>query len=788
LNIWLSAEGERLRVNAPRGVLTAELKAQIAERKEELLRFLSSNRPAPLPPPIIPRTNSEPAPLSFAQERLWFLEQLAPGSAVYNVCRAYRLKGYLNVIALESSLNEIVCRHEVLRSSIRVCDNQPVQVVELPYEPRLSVIDLEEVSGLERQPEIQQRIQKIAEKPFDFTEGRFLRAQLLRLARDEHIFILATHHIVSDAWSLGILTNELWDFYAIHLDGEALPQREALIPYGDFAIWQRNWLQGEVLEKQLSYWKRQLAKLITLDLPADRPRPVHQSFYGRRAAIALPESLTSSINAFSEKYGVTPFMTLLAAFQVLLFRYSGQEDVVVGSPITNRRRTELEEVFGLFVNTLVLRSDLSGNPNFGEVIRRVREVCLGAFAHQDLPFEKLVHELQQDRDQSRNPLFQVMFAFQNATKMVARPKGLQVDPIDIDGCRSPFDLSLFLRERNGRYVGYFEYSTDLFDRDRIERMTGHFRILLQAIIANPVEPISSLPILTDSERHRIIVEWNATAADYSKTKCIHTLFEEQVDRTPNAVAVEVEGDRRTYWEINNRANQLAHYLIGLGVGPHTLVGLCLDRSFEMIVGLLGILKAGAAYVPLDPRYPKERLRFILEDTQANVLITQQKYFDICQTPPDSHKLHYLCLDRDGQNVELESTSNPNVTLTPENLAYVIYTSGSTGRPKGVCVQHRNTVNFLYWARTVYGDEELEGVLASTSVCFDLSIFEIFVPLSWGGKVVLIENLLSLIDLEHTSGITLINTVPSAMNALLSVGSLPPSVQTVNLAGEPLRRE
>ena len=752
------------------------------------MRFLRLDQPASLPPPIPRRNTTEAAPLSFAQERLWFLEQIKPDAAAYNVCRAYRLKGNLNVAALESGLNEIVRRHEVLRSSIRVCNYQPVQAVEPPYPIKLPVMDLQDVSPVERGPEIQQRIQQVAETPFDFAAGRFLRAQLLRLDRDEHVLILATHHIVSDAWSLGILTRELWRLYDRDLKGESFPEEEFLIQYADFAVGQRGWLTGQFIESQLSYWKRQLANLTVLDLPADRSRPARQSFHGRRVAIELSELLTSSINELSNKRGVTPFMTLVAAFQILLFRYSGQEDVVVGSPIANRRRSELETLVGLFVNILVLRSDLSGKPTFEEVIERVREVCLGAYAHQDLPFETLVHELQSERDQSRNPLFQVVFALQNATKTVAQPQGLGVEPIELDGSRSQFDLSLFLRERNGKYIGYFEYSTDLFDRDRIERMVGHFRTLLEGIIANPAEPISTLPILTDSERHQILVEWNDTAVEYPKDKCIHTLFEEQVERAPNAAALEFQGDRLTYRELNGRANKLAHYLIRLGVGPETLVGICVDRGLEMIVGILGILKAGGAYVPLDPAYPKERLRFILEDTRATAVITQQKYLEADKLPAVGGQLHYVCIDRDWAVIQRESPGNPHSEANPENLAYVIYTSGSTGQPKGVSIEHRNTVNLLCWAKTVYSNEDLQGVLASTSLCFDLSVFEIVVPLCWGGKIVLIENILCLVDLADTRGITLINTVPSAMSALLSVAALPRSARTVNLAGEALRRE
>jgi amino acid adenylation domain-containing protein len=780
-------------------VLSASLRAQIAERKQELLQLLRSNNQSAelIAPPIIPRKTSNATPLSFAQERLWFLEQLEPGRAVYNICRASRLTGQLNLSVLEASLNEIVRRHEVLRSAIRVADGRPAQVVQPRFELKISVTDLQRMADRERERELSSRIQQAADRPFDFSSGKFLQAALLRIANDEHTLVLTTHHIVSDAWSMGILTRELWSLYEAYAAGNSPPLRDHRIQYADFAVWQREWLQGEVLDRQVSYWKKRLKDLPKLNLPTDRPRPVRQSFHGARTPISLPEALTAAINELSNQSGVTPFMTLLAAFQVLLSRYCGQEDIVIGSPIANRSRTELESLIGFFVNTLVLRSDLSGNQTFRELLARVREVCLGAYAHQDVPFEKLVQELQPERDQSRNPLFQIMFVLQNAPRPITDVQGLRIEAVERENARSQFDLSLFLREREGRYIGYFQYSTDLFDASTIERMAGHFVTLLEGIVADSDQPISTLPLLSNAERHRLLVEWNDTAADYPKGKCIHELFEQQVERTPDAIAAIFNEERLTYGELNARANQLSHYLQRLGVGPEVLVGIYVERSLAMLVGLFGVLKAGGAYVPLDPAYPRERLAFMVEDAQVSVLLTQKRLiedrgWEIEDGDPRSSRfdpqLRVVFVDQDLSLIEREGSHNPKIQTNPNNVAYVIYTSGSTGQPKGVAIEHRNACNLLHWANGVYRSRELESVLASTSICFDLSVFELFAPLSWGGKVVLVENALCLRESPAADEITLINTVPSVMTALVSAGGLPASVQTVNLAGELLRPE
>ncbi|TMI56674.1 amino acid adenylation domain-containing protein [Candidatus Bathyarchaeota archaeon] len=748
LDVRLTPEGERLRVDGPKGTLNAVLREQIAEHKAEILQFFrnADNANHFAPPPISRAAKDEASPLSFAQERLWFLEQFEPGGSAYNICRAARLIGLLKIEALEQSLSEIMRRHEVLRTRFQVVDGRPVQVRAPAQKLSISLVELSQLSHAERDGEVARLIADEGGCPFDLSAGPLLQAMLLRLGNDDHMLILTTHHIASDAWSMGILTRELWTLYEAYANGKPSPLPDLPVQYTDYAVWQRQWLKGKVLESQLSYWKKQLAHIPILNLPTDRPRPVLQSFRGARQPISLPESLTAAVNELSRREGVTQFMTLLAAFQVLLYRYSGQEDVVVGSPIANRNRTEIEGLIGFFVNTLVLRTDLSRRPTFKELLLRVRDVCLGAYAHQDLPFEKLVQELHPERDLSRNPLFQVMFVLQNTPRPFPETSGFSIERVDVLAETSPFDLSLYLRERNGKLIGFIEYSTDLFDRSTIERMIGHFQTLLEGIVANPDQLISTLPLLTEAERHQLLVEWNDTAAEYPKDSCIHELFEAQVERTPDAIAAEFEGKRLSYRELNSRANQLAHYLRRLGVGPESLVGICIERSLEMIVGLLGILKAGGAYVPLDPAYPRERLRFMLEDAQVSVLLTHESLIENGRlntedrnAPPFSilePQIKTICLDTDWEKIAQQSERNPDTGATAQNLAYVIYTSGSAGQPKGVQVEHRSVINCLYSMRQQIGLTEKDILLAVTTISFDITALETYLPLTTGAKLVL----------------------------------------------------
>ncbi len=723
-------------------------------------------------------------PLSYAQQRLWFLAQLEPNSPFYNMPAVVRLEGQLNVEALQQSFNEIISRHEALRTNFQTREGQAIAVISEAMSLTLPVFDISDLSLNQQEAEVKKQAYKEAQKPFDLKDDLLLRVKLLRLGKEEYIILLTMHHIVSDGWSIGVLVRELATLYQAFCDRQPSPLPALPIQYVDFAAWQRQWLQGEVLKTQLSYWLKQLENAPkVLELPTDYPRPAIQTFRGSTYSFQLSDKLSFALNKFSQRQGSTLFMTLLAAFKTLLWRYTDSEDIVVGSPIANRNRSEIEGLIGFFVNTLVLRTNLAGNPSFEELLKRVREVALGAYVHQDLPFELLVEELQPERDLSHTPLFQVMFVLQNAPMSALELPGLTLSPLESNSDSAKLDLTLYMTETAEGLIGNLEYNTDLFEESSIQRMAAHLQMLLEGIVANPQQRLSELTLLTEFERHQLMVEWNNTEVEYPQ-QCIHQLFEAQVEKTPDAVAVVFGEEQLTYEELNSRANQLAHHLQDLGVKPEVLVGICVERSLSMVIGLLAILKAGGAYIPLDPSYPQERLAFILEDAQASVLLTQAS---LVEAMPQ-HKAQVVCLDAHWHYIAQQSKENLFSEVTPDNLAYVIYTSGSTGKPKGVMIKHASTVAMLDWANTTFDLEAKKGVLASTSICFDLSVFEIFVPLSCGGKVILIENALYLPTLPKSENVTLINTVPSVISQLLRNGGIPTSVKTVNIAGEPLHNQ
>ncbi len=732
------------------------------------LRLKTKGTAAPSEQTIPRRPTCDPAPLSFAQQRLWFLNQMEPESPAYNQPKAIRLIGSLDVNALQKALDQIIARHEVLRTTFVSVDGMPLQVIADSRAVALPVIDLGAESEAARDAEVKRLLAETIRRPFDLSRDLMLRALLLRLHEAEHILLLVTHHIASDGWSTGVLHRELSALYQAFAAGEPPRLPELPVQYADFAVWQRQWLQGKTLDAQLAYWKKQLKLVPALELPSDRPRPLVQSFRGGRQFLVLSKDLSEGLKSLSRREGVTLFMILLAAFHTLLHRYTGQDDITVGSPIAGRTRAEIEGLIGFFVNTLVLRTDLSGNPSFRQLLDRVREVALGAYAHQDLPFEKLVEELQPERNLSHSPLFQVMFALQNVPRVAIELPGLTLSSMTVDSGTAKFDLFLSLHEETEALRGSLEYNTDLFDDATIHRMLNHFENLLKAVVANPDQRISGLALLTEGERHQVLVEWNATATDYPKDKPIHELFEAQAERSPDAVAVVFpltssghgKDKQLTYRELNIRANTLAHRLKKLGVGPEVRVGICVERSLEMVVGLLGILKAGGAYVPLDPAYPKERLAFMLEDAQVSVLLTQERLVKELiedrrsKGDGDSRssildpRFQVICLDADWELITKESEENPIGGATADTLAYLIYTSGSTGTPKGVEVLHRGIVRLLFGVD--YVELNATGTfLQLAPLAFDASTLEIWGALLHGARLVLSpEKILTHQELSH----------------------------------------
>jgi amino acid adenylation domain-containing protein len=755
----------------------------VAELSEAVATALRGGEQVEIEPVRRANRKRQPLVLSYGQQRLWFMEQLMPGSYIYNVPVHYRLQGELDVEALEKSLGEIVRRHEVLRTHIGMAGGQPVQVVDKPRRPKLDVLDLSAAgSPAEQRAQLEREMREQWRQPFDLGSSPLFRLKLVRYGRQEHRLLLTLHHIISDGWSVSLLTRELATLYEAYREGGESPLEDLPIQYADYAIWQRQAQREKVLEKQLAYWRQQLADAPTvLELPADKPRPEVQTQSGASVLFALSEEVRAGLKTLNREESVTLFMTLLAAFNVLLSRYSGQRDIIVGTPVANRNRAEVEDLIGFFSNTLALRTKLDAEMSFRQLLKQVREVCLGAYAHQDVPFERLVEELTAGRDLSRSPLFQVMFSLESTAGRGSELPGLKITPTVLDNETSKFDLSLGLFETERELVGAFEYSADLFEAETVERMAGHLRTLLEAVVANPDLRLSELPLLTRDET-QLFNQWNDTGRDYPQHRLMHELFEEQAERTPDAPALIFQSEQLTYRELNERANQLARHLQSLGVRTESLVGLCVERSLEMVVGLLGILKAGGAYVPLDPQYPQERLSFMLSDAGAPVLLTQER---LREGLPASDAL-ILCLDTQWDEIARHETGDLPASATPADLAYVIYTSGSTGRPKGVAIEHHSASTFLHWASEVFDEQQLAGVLASTSICFDLSVFEIFAPLGRGGRVILAENALALPTLPAAGQVTLINTVPSAIAELVRMRGIPASVRTVNLAGEALK--
>jgi amino acid adenylation domain-containing protein len=770
IKLWV--EEGLLRYQAPQGTFSPVIKAEIVDRKAEIIAFLqdtaSSGRVQ-----IQPAPRDRELPLSFAQQRLWFINELEPHSSTYNISGAIRLTGQLDLVSLERTLQEIIRRHEALRTNFISHNGQPIQVIHQNSSWQMTSIDLQELPTNEREEKIQQLVTGEAEKPFALDTDSLIRATLIIATETEHILLLALHHIVFDGWSMGVLIEEIALLYQAFVQGKPSPLAELEIQYVDFAVWQRQWLQGEILERQLNYWQQQLANPpVLLELPTDRPRPPVQTFRGAEQIFTIPADLTSALYSLSRQEGVTLFMTLLAAFDLLLARYTGQTDILIGSGIANRHHSQLEGLIGFFVNMLVFRTDLSGNPSFRELLGRVQSIVLPAYAYQDLPFEMLVDVLQPERTPSHSPLFQVAFFLQNAPASEIELTGLTLSTLTREHKTAKFDLTLSLEQINDELIGVWEYNTDLFNGDTIARMACHFQTLLSGIVAHPEQPITELPLLTVTEQHQLLYEWNDTCREYPQDRCIHQLFEEQVAKTPDAVAVVFEEQELTYQQLNERANQLAHYLQTLGVKPEVLVGICVERSLEMVVGLLGILKAGGAYVPLDPTYPTERLAFIIEDAQVPILITQEQ---LVNNLPTTQTQILLLEELWPTLLSIHPQYNPKNEVTANHLAYVIYTSGSTGTPKGVLGLHQGAVNRFNWMWKEYPFESEEICCQKTSFSFVDSVWELFGSLIKGIRTLIIPDAevkdpYSLVQYLGSQQITRIVLVPSLLSAILETHS------------------
>ncbi|MEG3918020.1 amino acid adenylation domain-containing protein [Microcoleus sp. T3_A4] len=793
LDINLFMEGDRLRCNAPEGTLTPALKSEINGRKAEIISFLhqANNQKNASTIAPISRTENNTFPLSFAQQRLWFLNQLQANSAFYNIPVGLHFSGQLNIVALESSLQLLINRHEILRTNFIAVDGEPVQAIAATRDFTLPVVDFRPLPASEREIEYEKLASQSVMYVFNLAQEPLLRAQLVQLTPTENVLLLTVHHIIFDGWSVNIFVQELTTIYSALVEHHAPTLPKIHLQYVDFAVWQQQWLQGEVLESQLAYWQQKLAGMpALLELPADRPRPAVQSFRGETQVFTLEQDISEALVSLSQQQGVTLFMLLLTAFKILLYRYTNQPDIVVGSSVANRQYPQIQGMIGFFVNNLVLRTDLSENPTFVQLLPQVRQVVLEAYDHQNLPFDKLVESLHPERHLSYSPLFQISFDMEHESTSDITLQDLKVnisEPGSNDTAK--FDLSLSLQKTKQGLTGAFEYSTDLFDTTTIARMIENWQTLLAGIVANPEQRLSDLPILTAIEQHKLLVEWNQTQQGYPQNLCIHQLFEAQVEQTPDAVAVIFKEEYLTYRELNAKANQLAHHLQALGVKPETLVAICVERSLEMIVGLLGILKAGGAYVPLDAAYPSERLAFMLEDSAVPVLLTQQRLVDRLA----QHEVQVVCLDTQWEAIAQHSEENTACGVNAENLAYVIYTSGSTGKPKGVTIQHRSLVNYTTAVNIEYEIEKYDRILQFSSISFDVSAEEIYTSLSSGATLVLrTDSMLDSIEgfLQKCKNWEItVMALPTAywheLTAFLTQETvvLPPSLRLIIIGGE-----
>ncbi|QKG84618.1 amino acid adenylation domain-containing protein [Kroppenstedtia pulmonis] len=709
-----------------------ERKSRLSAEKQNLLRALLrvEKSSSSFSSEIQVANREGDLPVSSAQKRLWFLEQLYPHHPFYNIPLLFRIRGRISETALQQSIQEIIQRHEILRTTFSEEEGDPVQVIaeELPF--KMEILEIEKDSLIQMEERAMELLFEEAQLPFNLVTGPLIRAKLIRLSEEDHFFMINIHHIVADGWSMGVLYQELETLYETYLTGNSSPLPELQIQYADYTLWQNEWFEGEEMQRQLSYWKKKLSgELPVLQLPWDFSRPNRQSFRGKSITFIIPERLTSSLRKLSQREGTSLYMTLLTAFKTLLYRYTGQEDLIVGLPIANRRLQETEALIGFFVNTLLLRSFPSDKMTFLDFLRQIQEDTVEAYANQDVPYEKVVESIQPDRDLSRASIFQVLFNFASTPDL--KLKDVLVEPYDIDNHTAKFDLEVLLQEDSDHMIGLVEYSTDLFKEETISRIFDHYLVLLNSIAEDPNQSLSQLKMMTEPEVRQVIVEWNQTVTDDLSEKCLHHIFEEQAEKTPDKKAIIFKGDALTYRELNAMANGLAQQLRERGVGPDVPVGICMERSLEMIIGVLGVLKAGGGYVPLDPNFPEDRLSYILEDSNAPVILTQSSFQALLQKT----KGEQILCDYLQEITPIER--NPDADVSPENLMYVIYTSGSTGKPKGIAMDHRPLVNLILWQNKNLLSPEA-NVLQFSTLNFDMSCHEIFATFNNGGTLVLVD--------------------------------------------------
>ena len=741
----------------------------LTNQKRDLLKLLLNKKGINLQTEtILPRPNSEPAPLSFGQEQLWFLSQIQDNTT-YNLPLALQISGSLNISVLEQVITEIVRRHEILRTNFQQIEGKNLQVIRPEINISLQVINLEQITAKQQLQNVERLINQETDKIFNLSEDDLFQSTLYQLNQNSYILLLNMHHIISDGWSIGILLQELSTLYGAYLAGNKSPLPDLQIQYADYAIWQKEKFTSEIREKQLNYWKQQLADIPPLlELPTDKPRPPIQSFRGGIWEFSINSNLSQKIRTLTQQSDATLFMTMLAAFVILLYRCSGQDDILIGSPMAGRNRQEIQSLIGYFVNTVVLRTKLTGNPNFREILNQVRQVATDAHNYQDIPYNQVVEALNPQRNLSYNPVFQILFDLQHSLTDKLQLPGLTLQPFLGEHSTSKFDLSLIIEDRGTELIGAWEYSSDLFTQEAISRITENFQTLLNGIVNNPETPINQLPIISAFEQQQILEKWNNTQQDYPESFCIHELLTQQVIKTPDAIAVKFGNQQLTYTQLNQKANQLANYLQNCGVTSEVLVGLYLERSLDILIAILAILKAGGAYLPLDPKYPQTRLTDILNDSQVSIILTQEKLLTSLssplprgETPLTPYQGKIILLDTDLTIISQQNIETPISAIKPDNLAYVIYTSGSTGKPKGVMITHQNIVNHATSIIDKYQINSHDRILQFTTFIFDVAAEEIFPAWLSGATLIIcpqemVTNLIEFSQFLAQESLTVVN--------------------------------